>query len=174
MCKRQEQGLEFVKPGVILLPSEKTRLRSVVGSALVVTVYDPSKMIGGMASYCLPSKEKNRVPDSLIAKHAIEMLLDMLRSKGSFSRNLEAQIYGAAISGEPCENKDLLRQKNIKIGLETLKENGVDVVGIDVGGCRGRKIVFDTQTGETLSYKVNKIRKEDWLPLLSITKRPNC
>ncbi len=40
----------------------------------------------------------------------------------------------------------------------------VRVVCEDVGGEKGRKIVFNTETNEIAVLKADKLRKEDWYP----------
>ena len=50
------------------------------------------------------------------------------------------------------------------ISRKILAKQGIPVVSEDVGGRKGRKIVFNTQTNEIAVLKVGHLRKADWYP----------
>ena len=43
-----------------------------------------------------------------------------------------------------------------------MSKKQIPLVSEDVGGNKGRKVVFNTRTREALVLKVERIRKEDW------------
>jgi chemotaxis protein CheD len=47
---------------------------------------------------------------------------------------------------------------------KVLTNKQVRIISEDVGGRRGRKIVFNTTTNEIGVFKVDKLRKGDWYP----------
>jgi chemotaxis protein CheD len=86
----------------------------------------------------------------------------MVLDGGSKKKHLEAQIFGGAHNRE-ISPKDIGRG-NITIARKILAREGIRIVSEDVGGEKGRKIVFDTQANEIAVLKVDKLRKGDWYP----------
>jgi chemotaxis protein CheD len=46
--------------------------------------------------------------------------------------------------------------------MDWLEKNHYQVASKDTGGALGRKVVFNTENGEILVYKLKKIRNSDW------------
>jgi chemotaxis protein CheD len=81
---------------------------------------------------------------------------------GSRIQDLEAQIFGGGdISGL---NDGKTGGKNIKIARKILKKNGISIVSEDVGGFKGRRLIFHTGTNEAMVMKTHRIRKGDYFP----------
>lgn len=97
-----------------------------------------------------------------VATHA---LINMLANEGSKITHLEAQIFGGAYNPEISPNE--VGKDNIRIAKSILTKKQVRVVSEDVGGERGRKIVFNTTSGEVAVLKVERIREADWYPYKS-------
>jgi len=57
--------------------------------------------------------------------------------------------------------------ENVAIARSVLQKKGIAIVSEDVGGNMGRKVVFDTETGQLMTLKVHKIRDSDWMTGLS-------
>jgi chemotaxis protein CheD len=54
--------------------------------------------------------------------------------------------------------------RNVSIAKQILKRQGVAVTSEDVGGTKGRKLVYNTETNEAVVLKVERLREEDWYP----------
>lgn len=89
----------------------------------------------------------------------------MFQSGGSRSTDLEAMIFGGAIL--KGSEKEHVGKENAAAARHILRKAGIAVAGEDIGGHKGRKVIFDSATGETIVYRVDRIRKEDWYPYLS-------
>lgn len=154
----------FVKPGFISIPDEDTLLYTVVGAGVVVTIYDMEKKIGGMSHFIRPKRQKKTDLTTHFALPALIGIIATLENKGSKSQNLEAHIFGGA------ENKDAkgyiknLSKLNTEAAIKILEKKNIRISGIDIGSRMGRKIMFNTKTGETVIARVNKIRENDWYP----------
>ena len=96
---------------------------------------------------------------------SIPHFIRMMLAEGSKTKNLEAQIFGGASS--PEISTDQIGSKNIKVARRILADKGIRIVSEDVGGKKGRKMVFNTSTNEIAVLKVDKIRKGDWYPYQS-------
>ena len=90
------------------------------------------------------------------------MLIRMLIHGGTNAKHLEAQVFGGAFNPEIAP-KDIGRE-NVSIARKVLFRQNIRIVSEDVGGERGRKIVFDAIKNETAIIKVDKLRKGDWFP----------
>ena len=89
-------------------------------------------------------------------------LVRMMVRDGSKMKDLEAQIFGGAHS--QMDARGNIAQENISIARRVLARENISVVSEDTGGKKGRKIVFDTATSETVVMKVEKLRTGDWYP----------
>jgi chemotaxis protein CheD len=86
----------------------------------------------------------------------------MLLANGGKCSRMEAQIFGGAYHVNPS-HKDI-GADNFKAARQILKNKQVKIVSEDVGGELGRKIVFNTHTGEIVILKVGRLRHSDWYP----------
>jgi chemotaxis protein CheD len=48
-----------------------------------------------------------------------------------------------------------------------LERQGISVTSEDVGGTKGRKLIYNTETNEAVVLKVERLREEDWYPYRS-------
>ncbi|MFW5811032.1 MAG: chemotaxis protein CheD, partial [Thermodesulfobacteriota bacterium] len=81
---------------------------------------------------------------------------------GSKPRNLEAQIIGGAYN--PGISGKNIGRENIQVARKLLARKRIRIVSEDVGGEKGRKVVFNTHTNEVAVIKVEKLRTADWFP----------
>ena len=89
-------------------------------------------------------------------------LIRMMCENGSNRAHLEAQIFGGA-QNEKRESEDVGR-KNYMTAKKILAREGIPIVSEDVGGMKGRKIIFSTSSNEIAVMKVEKLRNSDWYP----------
>jgi chemotaxis protein CheD len=73
--------------------------------------------------------------------------------------DLEAQVFG----GGDLPARTLGRE-NAEVALAVLRRKGVHVASIDVGGEKGRKIIYNTESNQVAVVKVDRIRESDWYP----------
>ncbi len=80
---------------------------------------------------------------------AIEKLIGKMLQTGSEKRNLIAKIFGGAgVLQDMIQFNIGLR--NIEIAKKMLSEASIPIVASNIGGNSGRKIIFNTATGEVL------------------------
>jgi chemotaxis protein CheD len=84
---------------------------------------------------------------------------------GSKKKNLEAQIFGGAYN-RVASFKDVGRE-NVRVARRILARQGIRVVSEDIGGEKGRKVIFDSVKNEVAVLKVDRLRKGDWHPYVS-------
>jgi len=150
----------FMQPGYILVPDRPVGISTVIGSGVSVCVFDRKKRIGGMNHFVFPYITTKGKTTALYGNVATTALLKMMLAKDSSINDLEAQLYGGAYLPEK-NNKDI-GSENIEIARKILLKNRISITSQDVGGEKGRKVVFNTSTNEVAVLKVERLRDADW------------
>ncbi|HPP87039.1 MAG TPA: chemotaxis protein CheD [bacterium] len=151
-----------LQPGYIYFAKEPTLITTVLGSCVSVALYDTKQKIGGMNHYRLPLPPNKNERTAVYGFPAIYKLIHLLLDNGAEKENLTAQIFGGAIN-EIYSNNEKIGEKNVEIAEKMLKKYSIKIVSKDTGGNLGRKVVFNTFTGECIILKVEKLRRTDWL-----------
>jgi chemotaxis protein CheD len=136
-------------------------ISAVLGTCVAVCLHDRRLKIGGMNHFLYPKSGFFGSSSNEYGDVAIPALIDKLRRMGSRPQDLEAQIFGG---GTVVLDRDATGDKNVKIARKILKKNGISVVSEDVGGYKGRRLIFHTGTNETLVMKTHRIRRGDYFP----------
>ena len=152
----------FLKPGFIYVSTKPTMVSTVVGSCIAVCVFDRKQKIGGMNHVQLPFIRNARQATARYGNVAVSALINLMINEGSKSEHLEAQILGGAYHPEISDEN--VGRENIKVAKKVLTKKKIRLASEDVGGEKGRKIIFNTNTNEVAVVKVDKVRQEDWYP----------
>lgn len=137
----------YLLPGQLHVASDPTAVTTVLGSCVAVCLCDRAARVGGMNHYLLPTHvERERSPR--FGSVAIEELVSGVLARGARKSRLEAKVFGgASVTGAPQPGRRLLGDENVRLALRLLESLAIPVVGGDVGGTRGRKLVFHTDDG---------------------------
>jgi len=118
--------------------------------------------MGGMNHFQYPFIRDPRVATARYGNVATLGLIRLMVEEGSQLKHLEVQIFGGA------HNPSLLSRnvgrENIMAARKVLAAQRIKVVSEDVGGEKGRKLVFDTAANEVAVMKVDRLRTSDWYP----------
>ena len=152
----------FLQSGFIFLPEQATDISTVLGSCVAVCIYDKKRQKGGMNHFQLPSIYEPHKATARYGNIATLTLIHMLVHNGSKIKHLEAQIFWGAYN--PRISRQNVGRDNIKIARKVLAKKRIRIASEDVGGEKGRKIVFNTHSGEVAVLKVDKLRQSDWHP----------
>ncbi|QAT41674.1 chemotaxis protein CheD [Clostridium sp. JN-9] len=122
-----------------------------LGSCVGIAIYDKFKAIGGLAHIMLPdSTQFNNVTNPLkFADLAIPILVDKMIRLGAMKSNLKAKIAGGA-SMFNFTDKSMtmdIGNRNSQSVKKTLIKLSIPLIGEDVGGNKGRTVIFDTSNG---------------------------
>jgi chemotaxis protein CheD len=136
---------KFVMGGQLVIAETPMELVTIVGSCVAVCLWDRKTKIGGMNHYMLPSVDDvtNLMNGGL---SATRMLIKSMVSKMSDIKNLEAKIFGGG-NKFFSENFLVVGSQNVAAAKHVLKEAGIPIVLQNTGGIFGRKVYFDTLTG---------------------------
>lgn len=134
-----------------------------LGSCIALMLHDPGPKAGGLAHILLPDRDHSTSKSNPLkfADSATLWLIDELIELGASRSGLKAKIAGGAMLFKGI--KDAVGRENIIRTKETLAREGVRLVGEDVGGTRGRTVIFETHTGiaRVRSVKATGL-KFDW------------
>lgn len=150
----------FVEPGYIYFSKKPAMLRAVVGTCVAVCLWDTRLRRGGMNHFLMPKVLDQDRATPRYGNVAVAALVRIMEEAGSKREHLIAQILGGgAPPGSPPHH---LGEQNVAAAREALARKRIVIVSEDTGGMLGRKIVFDTGTGELAVLKVHQIRDSDW------------
>lgn len=139
----------FLQPGEIKFSETPAKIITILGSCIAVCIYDVELKFGGMCHYYLP-RAYNSVDHTTnkYGKNAIPNLLKEFKKKGSKKENLRAKIIGGGhVLDAVQESETEVGKENIKIALELLHKFEIQIEGKKVGGFRGKKVRFFTDSG---------------------------
>jgi chemotaxis protein CheD len=140
----------YLPPGALVASAEPLEVTTILGSCVSVCLWDADAGIGGMNHYLLPTgagvDQPQRYGDAANA-----MLLDRVLALGANLRRLRAKVFGGACVVKAFRNGvTTFAERNVRVAQEFLREQHIQLVNEDVGGERGRKVRFSTDTGKAL------------------------
>ena len=138
---------KFLQPGQLIATAKPTAVTTILGSCVAVCLFDRSRRIGGVNHFLLAMHAGGSVASPRFGNVAIDMLLEQMRALGARLPLLEAQIFGGACMFQQMASPDHLGLRNVEVARTLLSARGIDVVRSDVGGSRGRKLIFNTDEG---------------------------
>jgi len=106
-----------------------------------------------MAHIMLPESGGKRDRLGKYADTAIEILLAELRKKGSSTKTLQAKLVGGAQMFTNFSGNLSIGERNIEAVRAKLKENKIPIKGEDVGGTKGRTVLYCPAKGFTITIR---------------------
>lgn len=122
-----------------------------LGSCIGIALYDKNNDIGGLVHIMLPdSTQFNNINNPLkFADLAIPLLLSKMETQGAVRRNVKAKIAGGASMFNFSDKSmvmDIGNRNSISV-KNVLGKLSIPIIGEDVGGNKGRTMIFDTFSG---------------------------
>jgi chemotaxis protein CheD len=151
MCKGA-----YLHPGMIFVKREPYEVTTVLGSCVSVCLWDHKQAVGGLNHYLLPLWNGDGLPSLRYGNIAIRRLMDRMFALGCERKDLRAKIFGGASMMNVTNRLLNVGGRNILLAEHMLAEERIQVVGSDVGGAAGRKLIFNTQTGLVRLKKLSK------------------
>ncbi len=155
----------YLKPGEYYLGDRPIRITTVLGSCVAVSLYHRPSRLACICHVLAPAcKPEVHCQDKCTQAYRYVncMIPAMVRSfttRGIASKEIETKLFGgASVIGEPCRSGDeeSIGALNIAAARKAIDHLGLVIKIEDVGGCVGRKIVFDTSTGDILLKRLRR------------------
>ncbi|RFC31862.1 MAG: chemotaxis protein CheD [Candidatus Nitrotoga sp. MKT] len=164
----------FLQPGDFYFGDTNTRLRTLLGSCVSITMWHPTKLIGGMCHYLLPSRENTSGAslDGRYAKEAMQMFEREIRAAKTHPSEYTVKLFGAGnmfsgIKRNQCDRNNCIDTinacmniscKNMTAARSLAASHGFVVAAEDLGGNSHRQIIFDINNGNVWVRKPGVIQ----------------
>lgn len=138
----------FLHPSTLLVSNDLQWVTTVLGSCVSVCFCDPGKNIGGINHYMLPYWNGDGLESPKFGNVAILQLFNKMLAFGVKKEDIVCKIFGGAeVLGEQNSVFNV-GQRNIELAFKMVTELGISVANYSIGGKVGRKLHFNTGTGE--------------------------
>jgi len=159
----------FLQPGEFYFGDEKTRIRTLLGSCVAITLWHPRLHIGGMSHYMLSDRPRPKKNEPLNGRYAVDVMEMFMRELGlshTKPREYQVKIFGGGRMFEHRgkEGKDGktgnhvgISERNVQVGRELVTRYGFTSTAEDLGGNGHRNVVLDLSSGDVWVKKMSKI-----------------
>ena len=154
-----KRDMIIIQPGELYATGKDEVIATVLGSCISVCLRDEHARIGGMNHFMLPGDF--RVEDIFNSQnarygmYAMELLLGEMIKLGAGRQHLKAKIFGGGhVLASVADSQQSVPQSNIDFVKAFLSMEGIPVLGADIGGIHGRKVMFMPATGKAFVKKL--------------------
>jgi chemotaxis protein CheD len=143
-----ERSNFYLHPGQIFVSAESYAVTTILGSCVSACLWDPLTKIGGINHFLLPLEVGAAQASGRFGNLAVRELIQELLTGGVAQGRLRAKLFGGACVLDAFRDRENhLGSKNVQIAREVLSAADIPIVGEDVGGRYGRKLIFHTDNG---------------------------
>jgi chemotaxis protein CheD len=136
----------YLIPGKLFAAAQPFAITTIVGSGVCVCLWDSVRHIGGASHIMIAEGPEDNENATRYANVANPMLLKRMLDLGADTKTLEAKIFGGSLPNVTFGDTHM-GERNLRAVTHFLNMNGIRIVQNEVGGTRGRKLVFHTDDG---------------------------
>ena len=129
----------------------KTRISTLLGSCVSITLWHPRKRIGGMCHYMMTERSRTAEvpPDGRYAAEAFELFLRHVERAGTQPSEYQAKLFGGANMFRQGKGGGMdIGARNVEYGHRLLESRHIALVAEHVAGSGRRKLHFDLWSGD--------------------------
>lgn len=130
---------------------------TLLGSCVSLCLWDQRLRQGGINHFMMPLWNGTGLASPKYGNIAIEKLIKSMEYIGSNKNDLVAKAFGGAMVLKSTDCIFNIGARNIDTLQRTLREYNIDLIAKSLGGTKGRKLIFNTETG---IVKMKYISKE--------------
>lgn len=155
---------------------------TLLGSCVAVCLFEPLNAIGAMNHILLPGEAtlKQLNAATRFGINAMELLINRMMQLGADRRKFVAKIFGGAHVLPSISPENGVGRKIFDFVAEFLENERIPLISKDIGGRKGRKVWFHTDTGDvfvktiepTLLYAVQREEKRTLPHVVRESKKP--
>ena len=143
----------FLNPGEFHFGHRDTRIRTLLGSCVAITLWHPQLLIGGMCHYLLPSAGPGSSSAELDGRYADQAMLRFMRElarSGTRPEQYQVKLFGGGnqfpqlIQGA---GGGKVPERNIEAGQRLLADYGFRLEAQHVGGTGHRTLLLELWSG---------------------------
>lgn len=156
----------YLKPGEAHFSCDPTKVVTILGSCVSVIMYSNCTRTGAICHAVMPSadglKSRKTSPGDTFqyVDTSVVWMLSQFEKAGIRRADIEVKIFGGAeifMGGATAVSRLSVGRKNIETALKAIKEQKLKLKSWNVGGNKGRKVIFFTDTGDVFTKIVKKI-----------------
>lgn len=142
----------FLQPGEIWCGDADSRIRTLLGSCVAITLWHPHRKAGAMCHFMLPARRRppGAELDARYADEAWLLLLAAMKQARSPLGECEIKLFGGGnmfnVGGDRRGTLDVA-QKNVAAARALLAAQGLAASAEDLGGSGHRQLIFDIGSG---------------------------
>ena len=143
----------YLRPGELYIGEGPTKVVTVLGSCVSVTLFSKRLRIGAICHGAMPHCRRRRGCHELCKEAfrfvdcSVHYMLAKMRSYGAADSEIEVKLFGGADTLS-SKKENTIGSMNVKMALEIIRQENLRIIAADVGDSFGRKIIFLTHTGE--------------------------
>lgn len=141
----------FLNPGEYYFGDRDTRIRTILGSCVSITLWHPELLIGGMCHYMLPNRSGRgtKTADGKYADEALGLLFEEIRRSGTALDEYQVKLFGGGnmFHRQVCTTQAHIGARNAEVGRNLVKYHGLRLAAADLGGVGHRTVLFDIWSG---------------------------
>jgi chemotaxis protein CheD len=156
-----------LKPGEHFVSAERdVAISTLLGSCISACLYEPVRRIVGMNHFLLANHRYPREMPVCLSEagrygiHSMELIINGMMKMGASRQRIRAKVFGGSSmlpdSGTPG-NFACVGEVNCRFIVEFLKNDGIPLMSSDLGGSRGRIILFDATDYSVYVRKIKAI-----------------
>ena len=153
----EEINKHYLYPSALFAENERYFVDTILGSCVAVCLFDKVKNIGGINHYMLPLWNGSGLASPKFGNIATEKLIEKMLKNGATKDNIVAKVFGGASQMDSTMN---IGQRNVDIAKEVLNQYNIKIIAENTGGTVGRKLRYDTATGQVMMKFLNKSEKK--------------
>ena len=143
----------YLHAGQVCVSASPQAIVFILGSCVGVCLWDPTSKVGGATHFLLPESDGRSASSTRYGNVAIPVLLHKLAEAGARLDRLRAKVFGGGrllnLTSSDVWNASPLGTRNAEVAVEILRKHRIPIEISDVGGTRGKRIEFRTDTGVT-------------------------
>jgi len=141
-----------LNPGEWFVGDARHRVRTLLGSCVSVTLWQPQRRVGAMSHFVLPTRGGPRglALEGRFGDEALALMIDRLERRGIEPRTCEAKLFGGGnmFPGQIRDSDVAVGRKNGEAARSLVENAGLRIVSSNLYGAGHRQIVFDMSTGD--------------------------
>jgi chemotaxis protein CheD len=138
----------YLHPGDVFASARPAVVTTILGSCVSVCLTELGTGIGGVNHFLLAQQRTGENPSPRYGSSAIDMLINRVIALGASRQKLSAMVFGGAnVLHAFQEGVRHIGFANVEIARSLLAQRGIPICAEDVGGTRGRRLVFRAQDG---------------------------
>ena len=143
--------------GEYVVVNDSTKISTVgLGSCIGTVIYETTNKISALSHIMLPTMGDRQDRIGKYADTALPAMINDMEKKGALHGRMKAKIAGGASLFAFTDDNLKIGERNTEAVRKILSEQKIPLVATDVGGDRGRTIIFNPETCELYIKMVKK------------------